>query len=653
MSDSFFGPAYIDIDEWRDAPQRHRYVHGGFKDTDTRFSFYFPPTEGYAGRLLQTLEGGSGGSENTAAGAIGFGALGLAFSCGAFLIESNQGHVGEDLSGLRGDASILGWRASAQSALYAKEMAKEMYGEEPHHGYVLGGSGGGIRSILCLENVEDIWDGAVPFMFPHQMTLEFFSTQLNAVRVLSPEQLLSISDAVDVGGSGNPYEGLTIAQRETLASLYRLGFPHTTWLEDPMEAQYVWTWDASWLSQMDPGFFDDFWTVRGYAGADMPEVLAPSVIELETTVVGAVTAAELAASSSRPLRADPAKLIGVRVAGLNLGDERLMGATLTFLSGEGAGNEVYCLGMVGDVLMGNSTGWLFEGVEPGDKVLIDNRKFVAFCHYDRHQANDDYAEHEQHRVDGQPIFPQRPPFNVAGALHGRYAYHFTGKMIAIMNTLDRGAWPCGGASYHERARRHFGDGLDDHFRLWWNDNASHMTPIMLESISPPYPHYSTRLIDYTGSVHQAVLDLIDWVENGKEPPVNTSYEFSPDGRLTLAEKAGERGGIQPVVNATVNGGVRADVKAGEKVNFEASADVPRGTGRITAAEWDFEGKGTWDLKEKGIDGKSDSIKLKATHTFDTPGTYFPVVRVTSQRDGDANADYGSLPNLGRVRVVVS
>ena len=33
------GAAYIDIDEWRDAPRPHRYVHGGFEGTHTRFPF--------------------------------------------------------------------------------------------------------------------------------------------------------------------------------------------------------------------------------------------------------------------------------------------------------------------------------------------------------------------------------------------------------------------------------------------------------------------------------------------------------------------------------------------------------------------------------------------------------------------------------------
>ena len=45
--DPLFAEPYIDIDEWRDAPVRHRYVHGGFRGTDTRFSFYLPPKGQY------------------------------------------------------------------------------------------------------------------------------------------------------------------------------------------------------------------------------------------------------------------------------------------------------------------------------------------------------------------------------------------------------------------------------------------------------------------------------------------------------------------------------------------------------------------------------------------------------------------------------
>lgn len=63
VTDSFFGPPYLDVDEWREDPVPHRYVHGGFGDTDTRFAFQFPPAELYRGRMLMPLAGGHAGDE--------------------------------------------------------------------------------------------------------------------------------------------------------------------------------------------------------------------------------------------------------------------------------------------------------------------------------------------------------------------------------------------------------------------------------------------------------------------------------------------------------------------------------------------------------------------------------------------------------------
>src|SRR5882762_9372209 len=51
--DPLFVDPYVDVNEWRDAPVRHRYVHGGFKGTETRFSYYFPPKAQYQGRFFQ------------------------------------------------------------------------------------------------------------------------------------------------------------------------------------------------------------------------------------------------------------------------------------------------------------------------------------------------------------------------------------------------------------------------------------------------------------------------------------------------------------------------------------------------------------------------------------------------------------------------
>jgi hypothetical protein len=40
------------------------------------------------------------------------------------------------------------------------------------------------------------------------------------------------------------------------------------------------------------------------------------------------------------------------------------------------------------------------------------------------------------------------------------------------------------------------------------------------------------------------------------------------------------------------------------------------------------------------------------HAFVRPGTYFPVIRVTAQRDGDADTPFGLVQNLASMRVIV-
>ena len=44
--------------------------------------------------------------------------------------------------------------------------------------------------------------------------------------------------------------------------------------------------------------------------------------------------------------------------------------------------------------------------------------------------------------------------------------------------------------------------------------------------------------------------------------------------------------------------------------------------------------------------------VTATHAFSKPGTYFPALRVASQREGDPNTPFARALNLSRVRVVV-
>lgn len=151
-------------------------------------------------------------------------------------------------------------------------------------------------------------------------------------------------------------------------------------------------------------------------------------------------------------------------------------------------------------------------------------------------------------------------------------------------------------------------------------------------------------------MQQALRDLSAWVEQGGRPPAETRYEVV-DSQIQVPATAALRKGIQPVVELKVNGGESAEVEVGQPVTFAAKIEVPPNTGKVVFAEWDFMGVGDYPVAEQVREPKP-SVTLEATHTFSKPGTYFPVLRATSHREGDPEALYARIQNLARVRVVV-
>jgi len=89
------------------------------------------------------------------------------------------------------------------------------------------------------------------------------------------------------------------------------------------------------------------------------------------------------------------------------------------------------------------------------------------------------------------------------------------------------------------------------------------------------------------------------------------------------------------------------------VAFSAFVEVPRGAGTIVAAEWDFDGAGEYAVQDTSLDGSASRYTITATYAFDEPGTYFPALRVSTQREGNMASRYARVQNLGRVRVIVS
>ncbi|HEY6308369.1 MAG TPA: hypothetical protein VI488_18135 [Candidatus Angelobacter sp.] len=666
-TDPMYDKPYVDIDEWRDQPVRHRYVHGGFKDTELRFSFYFAPPERYEGRFFQPLMAVSG-TENAATAPAMQGAMvpdlvPFAIASGAYLVESNQGRT---VMFPGDDPTIVGYRASTAAARYSRVLAAEMYGPHRPYGYVFGGSGGAYKTIACFENATGVWDGAVPFV--HGSTLSLpnnFTVQAHAMRVLW-DKFPAIVDALEPGGSGDMYAGLNTEEREALAEVTRMGFPPRAWFSYERIAMGYTGVFSSLLDNMvkwDPKYFDDFWKVPGYLGANPPESLLRARGQHGTNISKVVMSKEAAAlglpmsMSAKFASSEVEAPAALRME--NMPSASLQGATLTLESGAAAGHVLYIAGVIGDLVMigfGEAHFRALAGIKTGDQVLIDNSIYLAAQTYHRHQIpSSDYPVWDQFKAAGAPVYPQRP------ALIGpRYTQHgtgstqtgrFAGKMIVVETLMDEAAYPWQADWYRSLVQAAMGSRLDDHYRLWFVDHAMHTSPWVAPG--EPRPVRTTRVVPYAGVLQQALRDVSAWVETGLVPPLSTVYEVR-DGQVLVPPTAAGRKGVQLVVSLTANGGNRAEVAVGETVDFAALIDVPPGAGAVVAAEWDFEGAGDYPVSEpfEYANASPSSVTVKTTYAFSKPDTYFPALRATSQRQGVLNTRFARIQNLGRVRVVV-
>jgi len=305
------------------------------------------------------------------------------------------------------------------------------------------------------------------------------------------------------------------------------------------------------------------------------------------------------------------------------------------------------------VVFGTADAAVLYQLKKGDTVQVDNSNFLAAQTYHRHQVpGEGYPTWDQFRdVDGHPIYPQRSmilgPMFAMGASGVLPNGSINGKVIALENLWDTEALPWQGDWYRQQVQKNLGDKTDDNFRLWYTDHASHG--------DYPFPGDPDYIVSYLGVLQQALLDLSAWVEKGIVPPASTSYKIL-DGQVVVPDAAEVRKGIQPLVHVKANGSERAEIQAGQSVNFTAVVEVPPHAGQIVDLEWDFEGSGEWEfpvqdqLKNGEVNGST--VTLKSTYTFTRPGTYFPVLRATSQREGDPDTPYTRIRNLGRVRVVV-
>lgn len=671
-ADPLFSEPYVDIDEWRDTPVRHRYVHGGFKGTDMRFSFYLPPKEKFEGRFFQYVTPVPD-SENLSQNAqkdddnIGF-----SIASGAYFVETNGGGKGATAGpAFQSDPTIGAFRANAAAAQFSRKLAQEMYSTKRVYGYIFGGSGGGYRTMGSIENTN-VWDGAVPFVLGTPMASpNNFSIRMHAMRLLN-DKFPAINDAMDAGGSGNPYKGLNAEEATALREATLMGFPPKSWFGYKTMGVHGFTAIYQGMVMADPTYFTDFWTKPGYLGFNPPESLKKARLQYVTTVQAPLSADALEQRGLGPKRlpgqprdagrgsADLAwqKLVSdgsSRPIAFELKgtppDVGFIGGDLYILSGEAKGGRIALMGLNGKVVTLGVVSDIaaLAKIKPGDEVRIDNSNFLAAQTYHRHQVPDaSYTNYDQFRgKDGKPIYPQRPillgPMFTAGAAGTVPSGKFNGRIILVQSGLDREAVPNQADWYARKFDSIYGTEAQNKYRVWFTENALHG--------HSEYKEAPTRVVSYLPVLQQALRDVSAWVEKDVPPPGNSGYRME-QGQVILATKAADRKAIQPVVTLTANGQGRAVVKAGKPVKLRATVSVPPGAGTIIAAAWDFDGSGAFAEKAKLPASASATATLVTTHSFSAAGTYFVTIKVESERNGDASSPYARIPNLARVRVVV-
>lgn len=669
IKDTIFKTPYIDVDEWRSTPVRHRYVHGGFSGTATRFSLYFPEKNKYQGHFFQYITPFPD-NEFLSQGATGEDdKIGFSISSGAYFIETNGGgKVDFSKPNFNNDPTIGAFRANAAVAQFSKIVAAEIFGKHRTYGYAFGGSGGAYRTIGSIENTEGVWDGVVPYVLGSPMAIpNVFAVRMNAMRILD-KKLPQIIDAVDAGGSGDMYAGLNQEEKEALMEATKLGFPPQSWFGYKTMGIHGFIALYQGMRMADAKYFDDFWKVKGYLGANPTESLLKARLQKASKIKAAIAIEEaVKLGLKEPETAGErgsADLAWKSMGGVEgkmpvafqiediLPDVNFMGGDLVIKTGAAAGKTIQLATISGDkVVFGPVDLSVLSKIKVGDEVFIDNSNFLAVQTYHRHQVpGKEYKVWDYWRdAEGKPLYPQRPmllgPLFTRGAAGVLPTGKFQGKMILLCSLWDREAFAWQGDFYRDKVKANLGNKTDENFRLWYTDRALHGD---LSKQEDP-----TRTVSYLGVLQQALRDLSAWCEKGIEPASSTQYKIE-DGQVIVPSGANDRKGIQPVVNLTVNANKKVETTIGKTLSFEAIVKVPKGTGKIVSAEWDFEGQGTFPIKTKDIvfDEEKGLTTLKMTHKFTKAGTYFPTLRVASQREGDAQTPFARIQNLDRVRVIV-
>lgn len=656
------------------------YIHAAIPDNHIKFTVCLPEKDKYEGRFFQYLSPFPGPDEEVVSqGKTGEDdAIAFALTHGACFVESNMGS--KFAFGAAEDPTMT-WKASSAVAEHARKIIMDYYGTGRPYGYVYGGSGGGYKTMACIENTE-AWDGACPYVIGSPVSLPNTITMHVQGQRRLRHVFGQIVDALDVGGSGDPYDGLNESEASMLKELTQMGFPPKVWFVeaygtvDPGSLPVL----TPGVKMHDPSYFTDFWTVDGYLGADpdsqetkdrlqftgkVKSVHLPSDEKVDMTGNGVDDAWRKQLTSGNGA--------WIELEELPEGEDLyLEGVTITLTSGKAAGKPMLLDRMIREP--GKKSGYLTIGmcygmvdlaevigsIETGDTLTMDNSDYIALQSYYRHQVPEDLSFHawDQFRDEnGKPVIPQRK--DVMG-------YGFTGtgtvqdgdihaKTILTQSLMDESTCPWCADWYKGKVIESRGN--TDDFRLYYMENCMHGDVAWLEN---------NMITNYVGALQQALLDVSAWVEKGIEPLPDTIYHYD-NGQIFVPDNAKERRGMQPVISLTANGETCLHVKAGTPVEIQMKALLPEGAGRISEVRFAAEDlrkfpsmtdqnaldaypvESTFEvIKENGLAG----AKASFVHTYTEPGTHFASVRVRSTRNERDDDTFAQVRNIGRVRIVV-
>jgi hypothetical protein len=631
--DTKYGQPYIEVNEMRDEPVPHRYVHGGFEGSDARVSFYFPPADIYEGRFFHNTYPMALTSDIgpfPIAFDVAKGDLGFTFDSGAYYVQTNLGGADRIPPA---DPAIGAYRVNAAAAKYSRVIAAELYGDHRPFGYLFGGSGGSYQVMGAAENTAGVWDGFLPYVLGSPNSIpSMFTVRMHALRVLRlRDKFPGVMDAINPGGSGDPYASLDDEEQAALKEATLLGYPLRGWWNHETLTSGYFSNVADRVPIMDPSYVTDFWTQPGYLGGDPASSIHAARRVFDTTVAAVI--------DSFPMQMELT----------SVPDWDVTNAHLVFVTGASTGNSVPVAWVRGTTVgFAYSTNpALLHNVAADDELRIDNSWPLALETYQRHQVPtpDMYGWNQFRGADGEPIYPQRgvlvgleATVNTVGSMPDG---HITGKMLVIEVLMDIDALPWQADWYRSAVKEALGPQFEDQFALWFIDHAQHDDPATTQA--------HAHAVSYAGALQQGLRDLSVWAESGIRPP-DTAYEVV-DTQVYVPPAAVDRKGIQPVIALTANGGERASVAVGEPVTFDATIEVPSNAGHVIAVAWDFEGVGTFPVTEH-VKSPLPKVAVSAAHTYGEPGTYFAVLRGISQRRGDSQTPYGRVQNLARVRVIV-